>query len=186
MTLGHSLKYVSRINLPSRHQIWLAVLWNILISHACDFINNLFRSECKLTHPIWTPMKAERDTDLLQKCCKIQYLICFELFFWFYFYSLWFTTSILWAIVKETDAGNLCPFSSWEERSDSHLFLVSPLYSHMQRVVVWSLNYCLISSFSLPVSSKFPLTYFTASPISFEQHFITHFPFQNLNCMFPG
>lgn len=181
-----SLKYASRINLPFRHQIWLVILWDILIIHACDFKNNLFRSECNLTHPIWTQMKAERDTDLLQKYCKIQYLICFELVFWFYFCSLWFTTSILWVIVKETDAGNLCPFSSWEESSDSHLCLVSLLYSHMQRVVVWNLNYCLISSFSLPVSSKFPLTYFTALPVSFKQHFITCFSFQNVNCMFPG
>lgn len=101
-------------------------------------------------------------------------------------FTHWFTTRILWVIVKETDAGNLCPFSSWEESSDSHLCLVSPLYSHMQRVVVWNFNYCLISSFSLPVSSKFPLTYFTALPVSFEQHVITRFPFQNLNCAFPG
>lgn len=168
------------------HQIWLAILWDILIILACDCNNSLFINECDLTHSIWTQMKAELDTDLLQKYCKIQNFICFELVFWCYFYSLWFTTSILWVIVKETDAGNLCPFSSWEESSDSHLCLVSPLYSHMQRVVVWNFNYCLISSFSLPVSSKFPLTYFTALPVSFEQHFITCFPFQNLNCVFPG
>lgn len=185
MTLMQSLQHVSRINLPFMHQIWLAILWDILIVHACD-INNLFRYKCNLTHPIWAQIKAKLDTDLLQKYCKIQYLICFELLFWFYFYSLWFTTSILWVIVKETDAGNLRPFSSWEEGSDSHLCPVSPLYSRMQRVVVWNLNYCLISSFSLPVSSKFPLTYFTALPVSFEQHFITCFPFQNLNFVFPG
>lgn len=155
-------------------------------NYPCAFNNNVFRSECNLTHSIWTQMKADLDTDLLQKHCKIQYLICFVLVFWFYFCSLWFTTSILCVIVKETDAGNLCPSSSWQESSDSHLCLVSPLYSHMQRVAVWNLNYCLISSFSLPVSSKFPLTYFTALPVSFEQHFITHFPFQNLSCMFPG
>lgn len=82
-----------------------------------------------------------------ESTAKYRTSFVFELLLWFYFYALLFTTSILWVIVKETDAGNRCPFSSWEEGSDSHSCPVSPLYSRMQRVVVWNLNYCLISSF---------------------------------------
>lgn len=71
------LEYVSSKNLSFMLQIRLAIMWDILMSHACDFNNNLFRHKCYLTHLIWTQMKAKRDADLLWKYCKVQNLICF-------------------------------------------------------------------------------------------------------------
>lgn len=106
--------------------------------------------------------------------------ICLELDFQGYFYSLWFTTSILWVIVEETDAGNLSLLSSWEENSDSQPCQLLALYSHAQgggEKRKW------LPDFQSPIAS-----FLKVSTYAFDS--LTNFVWSShskiLNGMFPG